>query len=56
MVLQPREPAATESYPTFWDEIPTPSVVPPLPLEDAYSTFVNLAEDDSRADAVPDGE
>jgi hypothetical protein len=46
------EPLAPESYPTFWDAIPVDlsSATAPAPdeastNEDAYATFLTLAED-----------
>ena len=39
MMLEPREPAAAESYPTFWDELPalTPRTSNPLTMHTARS-------------------
>ena len=59
MNQEPREFAATESYPTFWDEVPKLPVAAPTAPDEAYSTFVNLAEDEFpsgeyRIDAKPD--
>jgi hypothetical protein len=45
MNLEPREHAATESYPTFWDAAPQSPVAAPVAPEEAYSEFVNLTED-----------
>ena len=55
MPYEPREPAAPESYPTFWDETPLPPVISEIPPADAYAAFVNLTEDDLGAD-LPDGD
>lgn len=55
MPYEHREPAAPESYPTFWDETPLPPVVTLIAPDDAYSAFVNLTEDDLRVD-IPDGD
>jgi hypothetical protein len=55
MHFQPREPAAPESYPTFWDEVVVTQPVAVVAPEDAYAAFVNLTEDDLRAD-LPDGD
>jgi hypothetical protein len=59
MKQEPRELAATESYPTFWDEVPKLPVAAPTAPDEAYSTFVNLTEGEFpggefRADAEPD--
>ena len=56
MMLEPREPAVAESYPTFWDELPRTPVSIAHPPDDAYSTFVNLTEEDLPADLIPDVE
>jgi hypothetical protein len=56
MMLEPREPAAPESYPTFWDELPRNPATHPLPVEDAYSAFVNLTEEDLQCEVLPDNE
>ena len=53
----PREPAAAESYPTFWEPLPTQPTPPPEPDGDAYAAFVNLTEAGLRDDpTAPDGE
>ena len=46
MMLEPREPAVAESYPTFWDELPRTPASAVQPRDDAYTTFVNLTEED----------
>ena len=46
MMLEPREPAVAESYPTFWDELPRTPASNAQPRDDAYTTFVNLTEED----------
>jgi hypothetical protein len=56
MVLEPREPAAAESYPTFWDDFPRTPVSQLEPADDAYSVFVNLVEDDLPAELLADAE
>jgi hypothetical protein len=48
---EPRALAATESYPTFWDDLPKLPAAAPVAPEEAYSAFVNLTED-----AFPGGE
>jgi hypothetical protein len=45
MTFEPRDSAAAESYPTFWDDVPAPAA-PAAPDGDAYTTFVNLTEDE----------
>jgi hypothetical protein len=50
MTLEPREVAAVESYPTFWDEAPPHSPAVTDPVDDAYAAFVNLTEDELPAD------
>ena len=42
----PREVAAAESYPTFWEDAPQAPAAPPVAGEDAYEAFVNLTEDE----------
>jgi len=58
MNLEPRAPAVAESYPTFWDEIPTTPApaTPAAPDEDAYTSFVNFTETELPADTPPDAE
>lgn len=56
MVLEPREPAAAESYPTFWDALPRTSASRVEPPDDAYGAFVNLTEEDLPAELLPDVE
>lgn len=46
MKTEPRETAVAESYPTFWDQPSKPAVATPIAPEEAYSTFVNLTEDE----------
>ena len=53
MMLEPREPAVAESYPTFWDELPRTPASIVQPPDDAYSAFVNLTEEDLPADILP---
>ncbi|WP_439623707.1 hypothetical protein [Gemmata sp.] len=55
MRSEPREPAAAESYPTFWvsDAAPAPVLVPAVLPEEAYAAFVDCTEDEFPADAVP---
>jgi hypothetical protein len=48
--------AVTESYPTFWDQTPTPPAAPPVAPDEAYSTFINLAEDDFPSSVTPQPE
>lgn len=46
---EPREPAAAESYPTFWDDTQqTPAF--PVQAEEAYAAFIRLTEA-----GLPDG-
>jgi hypothetical protein len=56
MMIEPREPAAAESYPTFWDALPRTSVPHFDPPEDAYGAFINLSEEDLPAELLPDVE
>jgi hypothetical protein len=56
MMLELREPAAAESYPTFWDAPPRTSASRVEPPDDAYGTFVNLTEEDLPADFLTDVE
>jgi hypothetical protein len=56
MMLEPREPAVAESYPTFWDELPRTPASIVQPVDDAYSTFVNLTEEELPADLLSDVE
>jgi hypothetical protein len=56
MMLEPREPAAAESYPTFWDELPRAPVPDVDGHDDAYSAFVNLTEEDLPADLLADAD
>jgi len=46
--------AVVDSYPTFWDATP-PQAQPATPMlaEDAYSAFVNLAEDEFPSGEFP---
>lgn len=55
MMPYPLERVGPESYPTFWDEAPTPVETEVLP-EDAYAAFVNLIEDDFGPDTGSDNE
>ncbi|MCE9566101.1 MAG: hypothetical protein K8U57_29115 [Planctomycetes bacterium] len=54
MILEPREFAVVESYPTFWtdDNPPTPRVQ--VSTEEAYTAFVNCSEDELPEDSAPD--
>jgi hypothetical protein len=54
MRSEPREPAAAESYPTFWvdEAIPTPVHVSAVQPDEAYATFVDCTEDEFPADAA----
>ena len=56
MMLEPRELAVAESYPTFWDELPRSPVLQVRPTDDAYSAFVNLIEEELPAELLPDAE
>ncbi len=56
MMLEPRDLAAAESYPTFWDETPHNPIGPTVLPDDAYSTFVNLTDDDLQMDVLPEDE
>jgi len=46
MSFEPRDSAAAESYPTFWDDTPPAPAAPAEADGDAYTTFVNLTEDE----------
>jgi hypothetical protein len=46
MHIEPRAVVPAESYPTFWNEVPTILTVPVVLPEDAYVAFINLAEED----------
>jgi hypothetical protein len=49
MSLTPREPAAIESYPTFWaqpDTTQPPAAPASVPPQRAYEVFVNWCEAD----------
>jgi hypothetical protein len=46
MAHDPRGTAVAESYPTFWENDPPAPVALPVAGEDAYTAFVNLAEDE----------
>ena len=50
MTINSLDPAGPESYPTFWDDVPAP-VEADVAAEEAYTTFMNLVEDDG-VDAV----
>ena len=50
------EPVIAESYPTFWDETTTTPVTQVDASEDAYTTFVNLADEDLPAEIPADAE
>lgn len=54
MRSEPREPAAAESYPTFWldEAVPTPVHVPAVMPEEAYTAFVDCTEDELPVDAA----
>ncbi len=52
MHTTPPSVAIAESYPTFWDDIVNLTVATD-PLEDAYSTFMNSAEDEFPAESNP---
>jgi hypothetical protein len=54
MMLEPRNSAVAESYPTFWEETPRTNASPSVPIEDAYTAFVNLTEGDSPAETFTD--
>jgi hypothetical protein len=56
MMLQPREPAVAESYLTFWNETPRTYAGPQVPVEDAYTAFVNLTEGDLPAETFTDAQ
>jgi hypothetical protein len=45
MNTKTRDVAVTESYPTFWDKLPEPPAAPPVAPDDAYSAFIDFAED-----------
>ena len=47
---EPREPAAAESYSTFWEDAPRATSCQPVPGEDAYTAFVNMSEDEFPSD------
>jgi hypothetical protein len=53
MKHEPRGPAATESYPTFWDDVPRRPAAAPVAPDEAYSAFVNLTEDDFPGAELP---
>lgn len=48
------ERAGPESYPTFWDDPHAPSVLDEDTGEDAYTTFMNMVEDDIGMEATDD--
>lgn len=54
MRTEPREPAAAESYPTFWveDAAPTPVSAPAVLPDEAYAAFVDCTEEEFPADAA----
>jgi hypothetical protein len=54
MRSEPREPAAAESYPTFWvdDAAPIPVPVPAVLPDEAYAAFVDCTEEEFPADAA----
>ena len=56
MVVEPREAAVVESYPTFWtdDNSPTPRALPTT--EEPYTDFVNYAEDDLPEDTASEAD
>jgi len=56
MKSEPSEPVIAESYPTFWDETAPSHIAQSDPVEDAYTTFVNLADDDLPADVSADAD
>ena len=51
-----RDLAVAESYATFWDKTPEPPAAPPVAPDDAYSTFINFAEDDFPSTVTPQPE
>jgi len=53
MMLEPRERVA-ESSPTFWEESPPAPATREISPDDAYSTFVNLAEEELLSYPLPD--
>ena len=50
------ERAGPESYPTFWDDVHVTVAVDEAAAEDAYTTFMNLVEDDLGLEAMTDDE
>lgn len=48
------ERAGPESYPTFWDDVHSPVATDEAIAEDAYTTFMNLVEDDIGMEATDD--
>jgi hypothetical protein len=50
------ERAGPESYPTFWDDFHAPTALDEDAAEDAYTTFMNLVEDDGVAEVTMDDE
>jgi hypothetical protein len=45
-----REPAALESYATFWDQAQRATIHLTATEDDAYTTFINLCEDEFPSD------
>ena len=56
MKIQPSEPVIAESYPTFWDDMTSSPISQIDSSEDAYTTFVNLTDDDFPAEAPSDSD
>jgi hypothetical protein len=48
------ERARPESYPTFWDDVPAPIAFDEDATLDAYTTFMNLVEDDIGMETTDD--
>jgi len=53
MKHDPRETAAAESYPTFWEDSSPAPVASPIPGDDAYTSFVNFCEDEFASGEFP---
>jgi hypothetical protein len=54
MYFETSTPVAAESYPTFWDDAPPAAAAPAVAPDEAYTAFVNLAEDHLPAHAPAD--